>query len=991
VRFTVGFLMDSVKMTREVINGEASLGGSESAMLGLARALKARGHDVRIFASRLDPDCACPDQHGVVWHDLPSLPEVNQGIEFDVFVVLRTYPHLAHYQPKARLTLLWHQDLLTVPKALMSVVWAVDRHVYVSDYQRQQYEDLLPELVGQGWVTKNGFDASLVPADVVKDPNRIIHISRPERGLKPLLQMWPAVKQANPDAVLALCRYQSMYDSEGSNVKATCEMFDRVVERLNNEVGGIEWLGHLGKRDLYREIAKAAVMWYPGIAGFAETSCIAAIESQANGTPFVGSYKGALPETVPSGVLLTGDAEADEAYRADSVKAVLEIMGGCRAQSFAYRKAQKAGLQHVAAYTYDVIAGEWEAFIEQTFRQRYESHKPAILRALDHYDDLAVARHVASELGDDAFVAMCDAVGRGEDMTSTDYSDRALDPAVEITYEGAGPGGRFYEASEYLEACTQILDVACGNGSFAISTAKRYPHVRIVGLDYSPGNIEAARAAAVVEGVADRVTFLEAAVWDLPYGRPAVLSASVRETLAGYQFDGGFVGEFLEHVVDCAGLVDHVETFLQPGALVVYTCPSGPFIELLERGTPKKRGHVHHFSGDDLANVFGQKLGFGVQFLDRGITRRGRQIGHWILVYRTEPGRTAGQRDVVHRALTTRPLPRLSVGLIAYNAALDLGKCLDQVYPIADEILVGDTGSTDATAAIAAEFGARVIALPNVADIEDGFAGARNAVLREASGDWFLWIDTDELLIGRDAVHKYLSGAVYHGFAIHQNHLMLDAPMDFDEPVRIFRLGRGVEFFGCIHEQPGHDGGNGDIVPALALGDVSVAHLGYLTDGIRRHKMLHRNLPLLKRDRERFASRRLGKVLVLRDYYNLGQFYREQTGGNLNDPATRHFRAAIELFGETFADPADKYHGLARPYYEAALRAMGWGFDMEIALGGRQGDMPSTHRAAIKKVRVQSHDELAALVNHELAKAKAQMHPEPIKTDPFPSPEPVAA
>lgn len=987
MRLTYGFLVDSVPMTREVINGSASLGGSESACLGLARALKARGHDVRIFASHLDPSCTCPDQWGVNWHDLEDLPELNRVIEFDVFTVLRSYPHLGSYQPRARLTLLWHQDLLTQPHGLMSVAWAADRHVYVSDYQRQQYEDLLPEIVGHGWVTKNGFDSALVPSDVVKDPHRIIHITRPERGLKPLLQMWPALKAQRPEATLGLCRYQSMYDGEGSQVKATCEVFDRVVERVNRELGGIEWLGHLGKADLYQEIAKSAVMWYPGIDSFAETSCIAAIESQANGTPFVGSLKGALPETVPYGVLVAGDAETPE-YQAQSIEGVIKMLDGCKSQSFAYRKFQQAGREHVKDYTYSAIAAEWERFCIATFEARYEAHKPAILRTLDHYDDLTVARHVACELGDDAMVGLCDMVARGEDQGPADYAERAMDPLVEM--REAEPGGRFYAAGSYFEGCTAVLDVACGNGSFALSLAQRFPALRIIGLDYAAGNIAVATKTAADLGLSDRVTFHEAAVWDLPNLRKAQLPDAVAKAIAAESFDGAFIGEFIEHVADCTGLVDHVESFLQPGAIVVYTCPSGPFVELMDKDMATKRGHVHHFSGDDLAHVFGPKANFALEYLDRGITPRGAPLGHWVISYRVEPNRPAGRRDVAHRAMTTRPMQRLTVGLIAHNADLDLAKCLSRLYPIADEIIVGDTASTDKTAEIARSYKARVIPLPKVQDHPDGFSGARNAVLEAASGEWFLWVDTDELLMGGWHLHKYLQGSVYHGFAVHQNHLHLDAPMDFDEPVRIFRTGRGVQFFGCVHEQPALDGGNGDITPTLAIGDVAVAHFGYLTDDVRRAKMLNRNLPLLKRDQDRFPNRRLGKVLVVRDYFNLGAWHTEQAEA-LSDQAVRHFRACIDLFSKTFADPADKYHHLARPFYEGSLKALGLGFEMELALGGRRGDIPDTHRAKVRRVRVQTHEELTRLVQHELTKTQKQMHPDPLKTDPFPAREPVAA
>ena len=87
-------------------------------------------------------------------------------------------------------------------------------------------------------------------------------------------------------------------------------------------------------------------------------------------------------------------------------------------------------------------------------------------------------------------------------------------------------------------------------------------------------------------------------------------------------------------------------------------------------------------------------------------------------------------------------MPELSVVMIVKDEAACLGRCLASVRDIADEIVAGDTGSTDATPAIAAGFGARVIRVP----WRDAFAWARNRVLAAASGDWLLHLDADEEL-----------------------------------------------------------------------------------------------------------------------------------------------------------------------------------------------------------------------------------------------------
>src|SRR6185295_20323969 len=104
--------VQSVAFTREVIEGRTSLGGSESACLGLAAALADLGHDVHIFAAKLDLDERDPHVYaGVSWHHGYTLPDVLACQAPDVFVSLRMVGPFAHVLP-AGLTLLWNQDML---------------------------------------------------------------------------------------------------------------------------------------------------------------------------------------------------------------------------------------------------------------------------------------------------------------------------------------------------------------------------------------------------------------------------------------------------------------------------------------------------------------------------------------------------------------------------------------------------------------------------------------------------------------------------------------------------------------------------------------------------------------------------------------------------------------------------------------------------------------------------------------------------------------
>lgn len=89
-----------------------------------------------------------------------------------------------------------------------------------------------------------------------------------------------------------------------------------------------------------------------------------------------------------------------------------------------------------------------------------------------------------------------------------------------------------------------------------------------------------------------------------------------------------------------------------------------------------------------------------------------------------------------------RSLRRLSVAIIARNAAALIGRTILSAHRVASEVLVIDAGSTDDTAAIARNEGCLV----HSHVWEDSFAEARNAALRLVSGDWILWLDAGETI-----------------------------------------------------------------------------------------------------------------------------------------------------------------------------------------------------------------------------------------------------
>lgn len=175
---------------------------------------------------------------------------------------------------------------------------------------------------------------------------------------------------------------------------------------------------------------------------------------------------------------------------------------------------------------------------------------------------------------------------------------------------------------------------------------------------------------------------------------------------------------------------------------------------------------------------------------------------------------------------------RLTLCMIAGNEEERLGKCLESVQGLVDEIVVVDTGSTDRTVEIAESFGAKLGYFP----WNDNFSDARNASLELATGDWIMWLDPDDLLPRE--MHGKIREAMARGLGKKVAYFWVLDDQGY-EPVTCLQMRLvpnlpGVKFSQPIHEQ---------LTPSLqAIGvtceptDIRVVHTGYTTPEVVRAK-----------------------------------------------------------------------------------------------------------------------------------------------------------
>ncbi|MEO0547023.1 MAG: glycosyltransferase [Pseudomonadota bacterium] len=183
----------------------------------------------------------------------------------------------------------------------------------------------------------------------------------------------------------------------------------------------------------------------------------------------------------------------------------------------------------------------------------------------------------------------------------------------------------------------------------------------------------------------------------------------------------------------------------------------------------------------------------------------------------------------------------VTAALIVKNEAKFITGCLDTLVGVVDEIVIVDTGSSDATLELCRARGVEPVAFDWIGD----FAAARNVALDLVKTDWTLYIDADERL-KVDAnglpLRQMSDGDI---IALTVNFRARIKATCYHE-IRLFRNTKDIRFRGRIHETI-----HPDIHRLLRDGSkrmehtsVRIDHLGYEGDLTHKHE---RNLPLLQK------------------------------------------------------------------------------------------------------------------------------------------------
>ena len=202
--------------------------------------------------------------------------------------------------------------------------------------------------------------------------------------------------------------------------------------------------------------------------------------------------------------------------------------------------------------------------------------------------------------------------------------------------------------------------------------------------------------------------------------------------------------------------------------------------------------------------------------------------------------------DIDHNRTFQSAEIRLTIGLIVKNEEETLEKCLNSLMPLLDavsgELIITDTGSTDHTVDIAEKYTDHLIHYQWC----DDFSDARNTGLREARGEWFLFLDGDEWFDDVAPIINFFNSGECdrYGSAFYKVRNYTDqsgeAYQDFFAE-RLFKIYPGMHFENRVHEAICRKG-------RMKLLGAYVHHYGYAFKGREVDKLnkFRRNAGLLE-------------------------------------------------------------------------------------------------------------------------------------------------
>jgi tetratricopeptide (TPR) repeat protein len=321
---------------------KSGIGGSEEAVINLARELQGKGYKVTVYNN-----IQSAQAFDGVWYK--PYYEFNPNDKWDYFVAWRTV-EIFDAKINAAHKYIWMHDLMNPRDFTKARVDNIEKIIVLSKFHRSTLPAIADE---KFFVTSNGVDTSLFNQEVKRCPHKLVYTSAYERGLEYLLDMWPTIRKEVPDAMLTICYGWKGFDALWSTNPERMAWKDRMVKKIESfKDQGVTELGRIDHKQVAWEMLNSGVWAYP--TTWAETNCITALKAQIAGAVPVVRNLAALEETVQHGVKLTIDPRTEEGKKQFAQEVINTLLNTKEAD----RKTMMKDMR--AKYTWRAIADQWD-------------------------------------------------------------------------------------------------------------------------------------------------------------------------------------------------------------------------------------------------------------------------------------------------------------------------------------------------------------------------------------------------------------------------------------------------------------------------------------------------------------------------------------------------------------------------------------------------------------------------------------------------------
>jgi len=343
---------------------ETGIGGSETAVIQMAKFLVRLGHDVRVIGDHFGHEGL---HEGATWiHFEKALDDISL-LECDVLISSRDkrIPRVTSKLLKGAVkkTILWVHDIHCGDDWELDLK-KFDKFFCLSNYSKKAFCSYYPYVKPENVVvTRNGLDPERFSVERLRtlgfpSAPRFTYSSSPDRGLDVLLGIWPRIRQFHSDAELHVYygfkTWEKMELARGSDKRNSLKLAFLKDRVMNQEDRGIFFNDRVGQQAIADSYMRSSVWAHP--TAFAETFCITALEAQAAGSVPVTTAFGALNETVKYGYLIPPPNVAKE-YQDAFVSKVLELLDPSNNED--RNKLAQAGRSWALTQTWESLALEW--------------------------------------------------------------------------------------------------------------------------------------------------------------------------------------------------------------------------------------------------------------------------------------------------------------------------------------------------------------------------------------------------------------------------------------------------------------------------------------------------------------------------------------------------------------------------------------------------------------------------------------------------------